>query len=109
MKIILKIKKSAILFVAFFVLFINDSNGQKDNNTIKSTQATSVSFNSNLLRYDGRVDLSGSEYVTFFWPGNTIIAKFKGTEIKILMETTWKQSYFNVIMLEQQAVPAIEF
>jgi len=70
---------------------------------VSCARETYVAPGSEKVRYEGRVALSDTAAV-FYWPGNSVETRFRGTELYALMRDGTGKNYLNVIVDEDSII-----
>ena len=65
-------------------------------------ELTFVTADHPALQYTGRIDFSDPAAPRLFWPGTSIRAVFTGSSLQVVMDDAQGQSYYNVIIDDDQ-------
>jgi hypothetical protein len=77
-------KKSTLLFFTVFLVQL-------------SFAQTFIKPNNKALTYSGRINLN-ADSASFYWPGTSVTANFKGTGLNAVLKSTKEPAYFYVII-----------
>jgi len=78
--------KKNFFFLALLMLFLANN-----------TQAKTVKFNSQNIKYEGRI-LYNPDAAVLSWPGTSVTLNFKGKEVSAILQDLDSANYYNVIV-----------
>jgi len=97
--------KTSLLFILILlqILFFSCDSGKN----LSENQNDNTNPDNPNIQYIGRIDFSNPEAPMFFWPGSSIIANFEGTSIKLKLNDSTGENYFNVFLDDNTGNPVI--